>query len=157
MAAIALFDAWWEATGEDGTAGSVAHDVLRGTLGDLVTELPQRLDDHPRQGLGSAWNNVAWYGYVARDLAGSDDHWSRSYCGGGDDARCTGELRASLRAAVDRVLAEQGVASVAELAYDKHIDDIRATATGVIGVRDIDWQNRPTFQQVVSFTGHRDR
>ena len=162
QAAIALFDAWWESTAEDGALdGSVAHDVLRGTLGDLVTELPQRLDDHPRQGLGSAWNNVAWYGYVVRALGGGDaaeeGGWSRAYCGGGEQVRCTGELRASLRAAVDRLLAEQGVASVAELTYDKHADDIRSTATGVIGVRDIDWQNRPTFQQVVSFSGHRDR
>jgi hypothetical protein len=29
-----------------------------------------------------------------------------------------------------------------ELTYDEHIDDIRATTAGVIGVRDIDWQNR---------------
>jgi hypothetical protein len=27
----------------------------------------------------------------------------------------------------------------------------------VVGVRPIDWQNRPTFQQVVAFTGHRAR
>lgn len=47
--------------------------------------------------------------------------------------------------------------SVGELTYDKHTDDIRATATGVIGVRDIDWQNRPTFQHVVAYTGHRPR
>jgi hypothetical protein len=58
------------------------------------------------------------------------------------------DLRASLSAAVDRALAEQGVASVSELTYDKHIDDIRATTAGLVGVRDIDWQNRPTFQQV---------
>ncbi|WP_040338288.1 penicillin acylase family protein [Candidatus Blastococcus massiliensis] len=158
QAAIALFDAWWESTAEDGTVHSVAHDLLRGTLGDLVAELPQRLDDHPRQGLGSAWNNVAWYGYVVRDLGGnSDGAWSRSYCGGGDATQCTEDLRASLRGAVDRSLAAQGAGSLAELTYDKHQDDIRHTATGVIGVRDIDWQNRPTFQQVVAFTGHRER
>ncbi|TFV65031.1 UNVERIFIED_ORG: penicillin acylase family protein [Bacillus sp. AZ43] len=158
QAAIALFDAWWESTADDGTVTSVAHELLRGTLGDLVTELPQRLDDHPRQGVGSAWNNVAWYGYVARDLGGDEDGvWSRTYCGGGDGAACADDLRASLRTTVDRVLAEQGVASVSELTYDKHQDDIRSTATGVIGVRDIDWQNRPTFQQVVSYSGHRPR
>jgi hypothetical protein len=49
------------------------------------------------------------------------------------------------------------VTSVSELTYDKHIDDIRSVTAGVIGVRDIDWQNRPTFQQVVSFAGHRPR
>ncbi|SFE70080.1 penicillin acylase family protein [Blastococcus tunisiensis] len=156
QAAIALFDAWWESAAADGSVRSVAHELLRGTLGDLVTELPQRLDDHPRQGLGSAWNNVAWYGYVAEDL-GSEGDWSRSYCGGGDATRCRADLRASLATTVERVLEQQGVSSVGELGYDKHLDDIRAVATGVVGVRPIDWQNRPTFQQVVAFDGHRPR
>jgi hypothetical protein len=104
---------------------------------------------------------VAWYGYVAKDLdmvRGEDPGaWSRAYCGGGSLEACTAALRASLKDAVARVLAEQGVGSVAELTYDKHIDDIRSVTAGVIGVRDIDWQNRPTFQQVVSFAGHRPR
>ena len=81
--------------------------------------------------------------------------WSQAYCGGGDLATCQADLRASLKAAVDRVLAEQGVSSVAELTYDKHIDDIRATTAGLVGVRPIDWQNRPTFQQVVNYQFHR--
>jgi acyl-homoserine lactone acylase PvdQ len=157
QAAIALFDAWWAGTDDDG----VAQDLLRGALGDLVGDLPQRHDDHPRQGLGSSWNGVAWYGYVLKDLdvvRGVDPGaWSRAYCGGGDLATCQADLRASLKAAVDRVLAEQGVSSVAELTYDKHIDDIRATTAGLVGVRPIDWQNRPTFQQVVNYQGHRPR
>ena len=53
------------------------------------------------------------------------------------------------------MLADQGVSSVDQMTYDKHIDDIRATTAGVIGVRPIDWQNRPTFQQVVQFTEGR--
>jgi acyl-homoserine lactone acylase PvdQ len=159
QAAIALFDSWWDS---GGTEDGVAQDVLRGTLGDLVGELPQRIDDHPRQGLGSSWNGVAWYGYVVTDLAGltgapQETGFSHGYCGGGVLDACRTDLRASLRAAADRVLAEQGVASVSDLTYDKHIDDIRHVAAGVVGVRDIDWQNRPTFQQVVGFQGHRPR
>jgi hypothetical protein len=157
QAAIALFDTWWGPAG--GTEQGAAQDLLRGTLGELVGELPQRWDDHPRQGLGSAWNGVAWYGYVAKDLdrvRGTDPGaWSRTYCGGGDATACQEDLRASLRAAVDRALAEQSVGSVGELTYDKHIDDIRSTTAGVVGVRDIDWQNRPTFQQVVAFKAGR--
>jgi hypothetical protein len=65
QSAIALFDEWWQ--GSDGTS-AVAKDVLRGTLGDLVDALPEKLDDHPRLGLGSAWNGVGWYGYVSKDL-----------------------------------------------------------------------------------------
>ena len=55
---------------------------------------------------------------------------------------CRKTLRASLEAAVARVLAQQHVNSVQELTYDKHIDDIRSTTAGVVGVRPIDWQNR---------------
>jgi acyl-homoserine lactone acylase PvdQ len=157
QAAVALFDAWWGSADTEGAA----QDLLRGTLGGLVAELPQRRDDHPRQGLGSAWNGVAWYGYVVKDLdrvrGGDPGAWSDAYCGGGDPVACQADLRASLRAAVERVLADQGVGSVAELTYDKHIDDIRSTTAGVVGVRPIDWQNRPTFQQVVAYTGHRPR
>ncbi len=34
---------------------------------------------------------------------------------------------------------------------------VGATTAGVVGVRPIDWQNRPTFQQVVAFERHRPR
>jgi hypothetical protein len=117
--------------------------------------------DHPvvLRGLGSAWSGVVGYGYVAKDLArirgGDPAAWSRAYRGGGSPVACREQLASSLSAAVDRVLAEQGVDSLSELAYDKHLDDIRATTAGVVGVRPIDWQNRPTFQQVVAFTGGR--
>lgn len=141
QAAIALFDEWW--------AGGAARDVLRGSLGDLVDELPNGLDDHPDQGIGSAFLGVAWYGYVVEDLSGGT--WHRRYCGGGDAAACTAELRASLAAAAQRALDEQGVGQLSALSYDKSVDFIRPVTAGVVGTRPIDWQNRPTFQQVVLF------
>jgi hypothetical protein len=36
-------------------------------------------------------------------------------------------------------------------------DAIAFRALGIVGQPAIDWQNRPTFQQVVSFPGHRPR
>ena len=154
--AIAIFDEWWQ--GSDGS--SVAKEVLRGTLAGLTDELPQQLDDHPRLGRGSAWNGIAWYGYVSKDLRQVlgrpvTGPYSRSYCGGGSLERCRTDLRASLAAAVDRVLAEQGVDRVEQLTYDKSEDSIRSVTAGLVGVRPIDWQNRPTFQQVVSFSTSR--
>ena len=156
--AIALFDDWWQ----DGRH-SVAYDAMGGRLGSrLAHQLPTLLDDHPRQGLGSSWNGIAWYGYLNKDLRTLlGRHVVRpyrvGYCGAGRPAACRRDLRASLRAAVARVLAEQGVDSVRQLTYDKHQDDIRSVTAGAVGVRPIDWQNRPTFQQVVEFTGHRRR
>jgi acyl-homoserine lactone acylase PvdQ len=161
QAAIALFDEWWESAPKDGANG-VAKDVLRGGLGALVDQLPQALDDHPRQGRGSSWNGVAWYGYVNKDLRQVlgmpvQGAWSRSYCGDGSLDACRAQLRASLSAAVNRVLGAQRVSTVDALRYGKHQDDIRSNTAGVVGVRPIDWQNRPTFQQVVRFSGHRAR
>jgi hypothetical protein len=128
----------------------------------LTRRLPHKIDDHPRQGLGSAWNNVAWYGYVNKDLRTllgdrTADAYTWSYCGRGRLAKCRATLRDSLNAAVDRALETQKVQSVEQLTYDKSIDAIRSTTAGVVGVRPIDWQNRPTFQQVVRFAGHRPR
>lgn len=155
--AIALFDTWWEDAGS-----SVARDVLRDRLGPLVDSLPQGLDDHPRSGTGSAFNGIAWYGYVNKDLRSLlgvkvASPYSTSYCGRGSLAACRKDLRASLAAAVTRLLAAQGVDDLDQVTYDKSQDDIRHTTAGLVGVRPIDWQNRPTFQQVVEFTSHRPR
>lgn len=155
--AIALFDTWWE----DGSS-SVARDALRPRLGSLVTRLPQALDDHPRSGIGSAFNGVAWYGYLDKDLRTVlgdtvKGGYSTGYCGRGSLRACRTVLRASLDAAVKRLLAAQKVGSLAQVTYDKTQDDIRHTTAGLVGVRPIDWQNRPTFQQVVELTSHRPR
>jgi acyl-homoserine lactone acylase PvdQ len=155
QAAIALFDSWWQ----DGPH-SVAYDTLSGRLGDLVRQLPQGLDDHPRLGRGSAFNGVAWYGYVSKDLRSVlgkkvSGPYSMGYCGKGSLKACRATLRRSLADAVARVLRAQGKSSVDRLTYDKHQDDIRSVTAGVVGVRPIDWQNRPTFQQVIEFLNHR--
>jgi acyl-homoserine lactone acylase PvdQ len=160
--AIDLLDVWWEptATGISGATFSLPKDVLRGTLADLTDQLPQGLDDHPRQGLGSSFNNVAWYGYVSKDLrqvlgkpvAG---RYSRTYCGGGTPAGCRTQLRASLHAAVQAALTQQSKTDVGALTYDKAKDNIVHVTAGIVGVRGIDWQNRPTFQQAVHFTSQR--
>jgi acyl-homoserine lactone acylase PvdQ len=155
QAAVALFDSWWE----DGQ-NSVAYDALSGRLGPLTRQLPQILDDHPRLGQGSSFNGVAWYGYLSKDLRSVlgkkvNGPYSMGYCGKGSLKACRTTLRRSLAAAVARVLAEQGKSSVSQLTYDKHQDDIRSVTGGVVGVRPIDWQNRPTFQQVVEFLSHR--
>lgn len=155
--AIAIFDHWWQ----HDSRGSVVYVAMKGGLGaKLVRKMPVILDDHPRHGMGSAWNGVPWYGYLSKDLRtllGKDvvAPYRHSYCGKGRLAKCREQLRASLLATVEQLLAEQNAASVEELTYDKTQDDIRHSTAGVVGVRPIDWQNRPTFQQVVEFSAHR--
>ncbi len=149
QAAIALFDAWWE---------DLARTVLRPVLGDLVTAVPGKIDDHPRMTPGG-WNAVGWYGYVDKDLRqvlGQPvrGRFSRTYCGGGALADCRADLRASLARAVATVAARQG-ADPRAWRYDKNQDRIRSSGLGLVNVPTFDFQNRPTFQQVVSFTRSR--
>lgn len=154
--AIALFDEWWQSGKE-----SVAYDVLGGRLGHrLARKLPEPVDNHPRLGQGSAWNNIAWYGYVNKDLRSLlgdrvEQPYAYRYCGRGRLQQCRADLRASLRDAVTRIKHAQDVDDVADLTYDKSQDAIRGVTAGVVGVRPIDWQNRPTFQQLVAFSRHR--
>ena len=155
--AIAIFDHWWQ----HDTNKSVVYVAMKGGLGGkLVRKVPVILDDHPRHGMGSAWNGVPWYGWLNKDLRTLlgkrvEAPYSTAYCGKGKLEKCRTALRASLLFTVEQVLAEQNASKVEELEYDKTQDDIRHSTAGVVGVRPIDWQNRPTFQQVVEFTSHR--
>jgi acyl-homoserine lactone acylase PvdQ len=158
QAAIRIFDTWWE----DGDH-ALAYDFAADGLGtDLAKALPQPLDDHPRGGQGSSWLGSPWYGYIDKDLRSLlgkpvASPYSFGFCGNGSLSACRADLRASLAAAVDRAEKTQGVTSPSALTYDKSIDFIRPTVAGVVGVRPIDWQNRPTFQQVVDYRTHRAR
>ena len=166
QAAIALLDTWWDPDdmGADCAPSctfTLPYDAMRHGLGDLVEKLPEPLTDHPREHIGSAFNGISWFGYLDKDLRTLlgepvQGAYSRHYCGA-TLAACRTALRTSLHRAVAAALSTQGVSSVADLTYDKTRDDIVAVAGGVVGVRPIDWQNRPTFQQVVQFSGHRPR
>jgi hypothetical protein len=156
QAAVALFDTWWDDNGLG--HGGLSKAVLRPVLGARADAVPQRIDDHPRQGLGSSWDSVASYGYVSRILRSVlGEHvkgaYSQRYCG--TLAHCRSVLRRSLHVAIKRSFKAQKVSSVRKLTYDKSLDDIVSATAGVVGVRPIDWQNRPTFQQVVNYRHHR--
>jgi acyl-homoserine lactone acylase PvdQ len=156
QAAIRIFDTWWE----DGDK-ALAYDFATPGLGaDLARALPQPLDDHPRGGGGSSWLGSPWYGYIdkeLRQLTGSTVQSPYAYRLCGTLSECRTTLRASLLDAVQRAQKAQGVSSPSQLTYDKSIDYIRPTTGGIVSVRPIDWQNRPTFQQVVDYRTHRAR
>jgi acyl-homoserine lactone acylase PvdQ len=156
QAAIRIFDTWWQ----DGD-NALAYDFASKGLGaDLAKALPQPLDDHPNQGQGSSWLGSPWYSYIdknLRSLTGATVNTPFAYSLCGTLSQCRDSLRASLAAAVDRAEQAQKVTSPDDLTYDKSLDYIRPTTGGIVGVRPIDWQNRPTFQQVVDYRTHRAR
>jgi acyl-homoserine lactone acylase PvdQ len=137
----------------------LADAVLGQVLGPLVDRLAAvhgRSDDPGPGGSSYIWG---WYGYVDKDLRtllGRDVRgpYSRRYCGAGVLATCREDLWAALDAAAAELEAKQGPAPSAWRA-DANAERIRFTS-GVLPDT-MRWTNRPTFQQLMSFSGHRPR
>jgi acyl-homoserine lactone acylase PvdQ len=135
----AIMDAAWP---------RLADALMRGRLGPLTDRLASLIAmDAPANPGGSSYYG-AWYSYAVRDLSQP----TPEFCGNGDRAAC----RAALWAAIE----EAG----AELAARHGPDPTtwRADATGerlTFGFlpKTARWTNRPTFQQVITFSSHRPR
>jgi acyl-homoserine lactone acylase PvdQ len=137
----------------------LARAVLRPVLGDLVERLAQlhRVSDDPNA-QGSAFLD-GWYGYVDKDLRRLLGHTVRApfetqFCGSGNLDSCRESLWSALEQACDQLEAKQGPEPTAWRA-DARPERIRFLSGPL---RDtMAWTNRPTFQQVISFSGHRGR
>ena len=148
--AIALWDAWYP---------QLAKRVLSGTLGDELTgQLPTLLDNPPEL-VGSAWDNVGYYGYVSRALSTmrgrSPGEKGRMFCGNGSPQECKRQLQVTFLRAAENVRAQQRGRAPGEWTYDGRADNITFIPLGFFLMSDIPWQNRPTWQQVVNFSWHR--
>jgi acyl-homoserine lactone acylase PvdQ len=146
----AVMDAAWPRI-----ADAVMTRVL-GPLADRLAVLHGRSDD-PGPG-GSAYNS-GWYGYVDKDLRtllGREVRgpYSRRYCGAGVLATCREALWAAIDAAAAQLEATQG-SDPSKWRADATAERIRFTS-GVLSDT-MRWTNRPTFQQLMSFSGHRPR
>jgi acyl-homoserine lactone acylase PvdQ len=146
----AVLDAAWP-----GLADAVLAPVL-GPLTGRLAGLHGRSDD-PGPG-GSAYIS-GWYGYVDKDLRtllgrGVRGPYSRRYCGAGVLATCREALWAALDTAAATLEKAQGPAPSTWRA-DATGERIRFTS-GVLPDT-MRWTNRPTFQQLMSFSSHRPR
>lgn len=98
-----------------------------------------------------------WYGYVDKDLRTLlgkpvSGPLSRRYCGGGDLNACRDSLWAAVKAAADELAAAQGP-DPALWRSDANAERMKF-APGLIPDT-MRWVNRPTFQGVYEFGGHR--
>jgi acyl-homoserine lactone acylase PvdQ len=135
----AILDAAWP---------RIADGLMRPKLGPLTDRLKTLVGvDDPANPGGSSYYG-GWYSYVYRDLLAS----SPTFCGGGDRQLCRASLWAAIDTAGSQLMAEQG----------PDPSRWRADATAerlTFGFlpKTARWTNRPTFQQVITFTGHRPR
>lgn len=127
--AVGIMDAAWP---------KLVDAVLEPVLGPLTDRLAALMgrDDEPGPG-GSAYID-GWYGYVVRDLGG---RYANRYCGGGDKAACAKSLWAALDAAASAPPAD--------------VTKERITFAPGFLPTTMRWTNRPTYQQILSFDGHR--
>jgi acyl-homoserine lactone acylase PvdQ len=146
----AIMDAFWP---------RAARAVMSPVLGPLTDGLAQLnpIDDSAND-QGSSYID-GWYGYVDKDLRmllgdPVKSPFHERYCGGGDVQACAASLWAALDAAGNELAAGQGPDPSAW----------RADATGERIVFEpglipltMRWTNRPTFQQAITFNGHRPR
>jgi acyl-homoserine lactone acylase PvdQ len=144
----AVMDAAWPRLADAALA------PVLGPLVDRLAALHGRSDDaNPG---GSAYLS-GWYGYVDKDLRAVLGRpvrgaFSRLYCGSGVLTTCRESLWAALDAAAAELVATQGAVPSAWRA-DATAERIRF-ASGLLPDT-MRWTNRPTFQQLMSFSGHR--
>jgi acyl-homoserine lactone acylase PvdQ len=168
---IRVFDAWWPllVSGEFKSAlGAELYNSLVGAMG--VNESPSGGQNDPASGGGSL-NDAqghkgssfqhGWWGYVSKDLrsilgepvAGP---LAATYCGGGNLASCRSMLLSTLSQAAATAATSVYPGDSDCAAGDQWCaDSIIQSPLGGITDDKISWQNRPTYQQVVSFPAHR--
>jgi acyl-homoserine lactone acylase PvdQ len=144
----AILDAAWP---------KLADGVLAPVLGASTDRLAALMgrDDGPNVN-GSAYQD-GWYGYVSKDLrdVGAGDvkaPYANRYCGGGAAATCAQGLWAALDAAGNELATVQG-ADPTRWHSDATAERIHF-APGILPLT-MRWTNRPTYQQLLSFSGHR--
>ena len=176
-AAVGLVDVWAAAGGSrldrdlDGkidAAGAAVLDAawpdladavlspLLGPLADRLAELNPR-SDNPGPA-GTAYS-AGWYGYVDKDLrtllgVPVRGAFSRRYCGAAVENACRAALWNAIDSAARQLEASQGAEPEAWRA-DATTERIRFVS-GVLADT-MRWTNRPTFQQLMSFSSHRPR
>jgi hypothetical protein len=152
--AVELMDAWWPqlVTAEfKGALGKKAFERLEGmlSLGSYTGGSPREPDFES-----------GWWGYVSkdlRDLFGSRAKapFSRIYCGKGSKKRCRLALQRSLGRALKATAAQMyggGDGSCAASLQPSCFDQNRPRVTSGVELGPFPFQNRPTFQQVVTLT-----
>jgi acyl-homoserine lactone acylase PvdQ len=156
--------------------GGIRQATYRGAAhDDGYTRLPMAWVNGPaKNATGGAYVN-GYESYLVtilrqlRGLAPSDafSAGTMSHLCEGGPATCQAAIDNALASTYQSLVAANGsadpaswTASAASAAAAQPMpayDAIRFTQVGIIGQPNIDWQNRPTFQQVVSFPRHRPR
>ncbi len=153
-AAVELMDAWWPklvAAEFKPSLGDEAFERLAGMI---------RTGDHTGGSPDAPDFFDGWWGYVSKDLRTlfgprPKGAYSRVYCGKGPKQRCRKALQRSLAQALKVSPTAMYGGGNAKCATDPQpacFDQNRPTVTSGVELGPFPFQNRPTFQQVVTVT-----
>ncbi|GAA4683901.1 penicillin acylase family protein [Phytohabitans rumicis] len=171
-AAIRTFDAWWPLLVSGEFKSGLGTDLYQALVNALqINESPSGHQAGDVSNLPSSANEAqthkgssfqyGWWGYVDKDIrAVLGDSVSgglgRTYCGGGSLSACRTMLLDTLRTAAAQSASTVYPADDYCSAGDQWCADaIVQSPLGGITSPIIAWQNRPTYQQVVSFPAGR--
>ncbi|MFJ6053967.1 penicillin acylase family protein [Streptomyces sp. NPDC092307] len=159
--AVRIMDAWWplliEAEFKPGL-GVPLYDALRASL--TVDEAPNAGHGPTGSHAGSAFQ-YGWWSYADEDLRmvlGRPvvDPPSQVHCGGGSLPACREVVAATLKQAASATPAAVYPADGTCAAGNQWCaDSIVQRPVGGLAHPQINWQNRPTYQQVTEFAAHR--
>ncbi|RCW45740.1 acyl-homoserine lactone acylase PvdQ [Halopolyspora algeriensis] len=156
-AAIAIMDAWWggapDATTDTETNPNASSQLIEAIFGKTFATLSIPIANSPLTHTGSAFNGGAG-SHVVKDLRQVlnepvRDRFQATYCGGGDLEACRHALWKSLSAVAGELEKDFGSPSVRGWRRVPADDAIVHSPLGLTSIPEIDWVNRPTFQQVV--------
>jgi acyl-homoserine lactone acylase PvdQ len=169
--AIQTFDAWWPLLVQAEFQPGMGPDLFTAMTGALqINESPSGGQAGPSTGPADANESIphkgssfqfGWWSYVDLDLRAvlgghPADALAQPYCGGGDLSACRQALLGSLQQAGAETAAQVYPADSTCSAGDQWCaDSIVQRALGGVTDPNSDWQNRPTYQQVVQYTSHR--
>ncbi|MFG1603233.1 penicillin acylase family protein [Actinoplanes sp. NPDC049265] len=169
--AIRIFDAWWPRLAQAAFRTGLGEDLFTALLDTLqINESPSGGQTGPVSTLPTSANEsqahkgssfqYGWWGWVDKDLRAtlgdSVPQWNTKYCGGGAVGACRTALLTSLSAALAEPATTTYPGDDLCSAGDQWCADaIVQSPLGGIKHRLIAWQNRPTYQQVISFPAGR--
>ncbi|MER6689826.1 penicillin acylase family protein [Streptomyces minutiscleroticus] len=159
--AIRTMDAWWPLLVEAEFAPGLGEELWEGLTGQLTVDESPSAGHGPTGAHAGSSFQYGWWGNVDKDLRevlGEPVRGGlgRAYCGGGDLSACRDVLLSTLGEAAAKPATEVYPGDGLCRAGDQWCADaIDQRALGGITHRLIQWQNRPTYQQVVEFPAHR--
>ncbi|WP_055565049.1 penicillin acylase family protein [Streptomyces atriruber] len=159
--AVRIMDAWWPLLVEAEFKPGLGKELYTALTSQLATDEAPSAGHGPTGAHAGSAFQYGWWGYADKDLRKVlgepvKGELADTYCGGGKLDACRDALLATLGQAVAKPATEVYPGDDTCKAGDQWCaDSVIHRALGGITHKPIQWQNRPTYQQVVEFPRHR--